>query len=286
MAQTASYQDLPVDDEEDDVMVNNGTNSASDEPHTEASATLTHRKNGKSQNNPYYKSPSLRGDGYGGGGHSHSPSSIPSHNYEPDESEVWRAHTAQVHFRNRGQWWTTGKKRALKRWVLTFIIGVLQAVIATTCNYASRSLSTRKYEHVYELLRQPNARISDETNTADDLLQMVDDFTISDAKGSNGNGSLVLAYFWFVLYQVTFAAIASLLVWWEPVSAGSGYVTFLCCRQHCLLTSFGGRIPEVKCFLNGIDLPRVVRVQTLLCKVIGVTFSVAAGLPGTYRPTT
>ena len=46
----------------------------------------------------------------------------------------------------------------------------------------------------------------------------------------------------------------------EPVSGGSG-------------------IPEIKCYLNGIDLPRVVRVKTLLCKVIGVTFSVAGGLP-------
>ena len=44
---------------------------------------------------------------------------VQSHNYEPDESEIWRAYTAQQHFRNRGQWWTTGKKRALKRWSLT-----------------------------------------------------------------------------------------------------------------------------------------------------------------------
>ena len=38
-------------------------------------------------------------------------------------------------------------------------------------------------------------------------------------------------------------------------------------------------IPEIKCFLNGIDLPRIVHVKTVFCKVIGVTFSVAAGLP-------
>jgi H+/Cl- antiporter ClcA len=50
------------------------------------------------------------------------------------------------------------------------------------------------------------------------------------------------------------------LLFTEPVSGGSG-------------------IPEVKCYLNGIDLPRVVRVKTLICKVIGVTFSVAGGLP-------
>ena len=46
----------------------------------------------------------------------------------------------------------------------------------------------------------------------------------------------------------------------EPLSGGSG-------------------IPEIKCFLNGIDLPRIVRFKTLACKVVGLVFSVAAGLP-------
>jgi hypothetical protein len=150
--------------------------------------------------------------------------SIPSHNYEPDESEVWRAHTAQVHFRNRGQWWTTGKKRALKRWVLTFIIGVLQAVIAMGCNFLSRSLITRKYEHVYALLRLPQNAATNalDNNNGDDLLQINDDLNSSSANNASSTGSLLTAYLWFVFYQVSYAAIASLFVWWEPVSAGSG----------------------------------------------------------------
>ena len=57
---------------------------------------------------PFYmtnhKAPtSLRGDGYGGGGFlKYSPlagvkdNGIQSHNYEADESEVWRAYVAQV----------------------------------------------------------------------------------------------------------------------------------------------------------------------------------------------
>jgi H+/Cl- antiporter ClcA len=73
----------------------------------------------------------------------------------------------------------------------------------------------------------------------------------------NFGGSPFLA---FLFYQTVFALAASLFVYIEPVSAGSG-------------------IPEVKCFLNGIDLPRIVRFKTLVCKVVGVTFSVAAGLP-------
>jgi chloride channel 6 len=42
--------------------------------------------------------------------------------------------------------------------------------------------------------------------------------------------------------------------------------------------SAGSGIPEIKCYLNGVKVARVVRVKTLLCKVFGVLFSVAAGL--------
>jgi H+/Cl- antiporter ClcA len=60
--------------------------------------------------------------------------------------------------------------------------------------------------------------------------------------------------------QTLFAAWASLAVMIEPMSGGSG-------------------IPEVKCFLNGIDLPRINDLKTGICKVLGVIGSVAAGLP-------
>ena len=285
------YMDVPVsysndDDDPDDqysveqIQIINGG---------DGSRSLENYSGHSSGNNPY-KSPSLRGDGYGGGGHLrnrfrnglpiNSPNSnqnllntIQSHNYEPDESEVWRAWIAQVHFRNRGQWWTSSKQRTVKRWVLTFCIGVLQAVIATLCNFCTRSLSHRKFQHVYSLLRPQTTMMSEDaansiSGITDDLMQFSnDDAAMSDASSlntnsafSNSDDSLLRAFFVFLMYQMCFAAIASFFVWFEPVCAGSG-------------------IPEIKCFLNGIDLPRVVRVQTLICKVFGVTFSVAAGLP-------
>jgi H+/Cl- antiporter ClcA len=46
----------------------------------------------------------------------------------------------------------------------------------------------------------------------------------------------------------------------EPVAAGSG-------------------IPEVKCFLNGVKVAHLVRIKTLVSKVIGIIFSVGGGLP-------
>lgn len=212
---------------------------------------------------PFFPHKALRGDGYGGGGRrgghrSLQTEHIQSHNYEPDESDVWRAYVAQLHFSNRGQWWTTGKKRALKRWVLTFFVGFVQALVAAACSFSSKFLSRRKFETVYRLL-QASSNHSYEQATTDDLFQAddVNRSALDDAGESASRGSAFLA---FLLYQTFYAAIASLFVWIEPVSGGSG-------------------IPEIKCFLNGIDLPRVVRLKTLLCKVIGVTFSVAAGLP-------
>ena len=53
---------------------------------------------------------------------------------------------------------------------------------------------------------------------------------------------------------------ALLVVFLEPVARGSG-------------------IPEVKCYLNGVKIPRIVRVYTLLTKAVGVLLSVSGGLP-------
>jgi H+/Cl- antiporter ClcA len=209
---------------------------------------------------PFFPHRALRGEGYGGGGsYQHLQTEhIQSHNYEPDESQVWRAYVAQLQFFNRGQWWTTGRKRALKRWVLTLFVGVVQALIAAICNFASKSLSRHKFETVYDLLKRSSSQSYQQTST-DDLFQ-ADDTTRSTIDYGEKPASRGSAFMAFLFYQTLFAAIASLFVWIEPVSGGSG-------------------IPEIKCFLNGIDLPRVVRIKTLLCKVIGVTFSVAAGLP-------
>ena len=35
----------------------------------------------------------------------------------------------------------------------------------------------------------------------------------------------------------------------------------------------------MKCFLNGINIPRVVRIKTLICKILGIIFSCSSGLP-------
>jgi len=52
---------------------------------------------------------------------------------------------------------------------------------------------------------------------------------------------------------------------------------FLVCFVEVLAAGSG--IPEIKCFLNGIHLPKLVSCKTLFAKAVGIVFSVVAGLP-------
>ena len=164
---------------------------------------------------------SLRGDGYGGGGKARynpvtnkATLAIQSHNYEPDESEVWRAYVAQVHFSNRGQWWTTGKKRSLKRWILTFAVGVIQAVVAVVCNAASRSMATRKFDYINDLLNPPLEE-EEAVVSADDLVadSASDGAASSSSTFETGGGNMLKAFWSFVLIQVLMCFAASIFVY-------------------------------------------------------------------------
>lgn len=75
-------------------------------------------------------------------------------------------------------------------------------------------------------------------------------------------GQLYVPYFLWTILNVIPVFIGSVLVaYLEPVAAGSG-------------------IPQVKCYLNGVKVPRVVRLKTLIVKSIGVVCSVVGGLAG------
>lgn len=74
----------------------------------------------------------------------------------------------------------------------------------------------------------------------------------------NGNE---YAFVYFVAVNLATVSIAGFCtVYQEPVAAGSG-------------------ITEIKAILNGVKLPRVLRLRTLMCKVLGTISSVASGLP-------
>lgn len=76
------------------------------------------------------------------------------------------------------------------------------------------------------------------------------------------NGDLCIPYLYWVLTNVVPVMIgATLVAYIEPVAAGSG-------------------IPQVKCYLNGVKIPRIVRIKTLAVKTVGVVTSVVGGLAG------
>lgn len=67
-------------------------------------------------------------------------------------------------------------------------------------------------------------------------------------------------FFTFLAISLLYSFIAGLLCWIEPKAVGSG-------------------IPEIKAYLNGINLREYVRIRVLVTKVIGMCFSCASGLP-------
>lgn len=68
------------------------------------------------------------------------------------------------------------------------------------------------------------------------------------------------AYFAYLAISLFLGSIAGALCWMVPLAAGSG-------------------IPEIKSFLNGINIRGLVRLRVLFAKVLGVCFSVSSGLP-------
>jgi len=71
---------------------------------------------------------------------------------------------------------------------------------------------------------------------------------------------MYIPYLLWVSLNVFPAMLGSILVAYiEPVALGSG-------------------IPQIKCYLNGVKIPHVVRIKTLICKAVGVVFSVMGGL--------
>ncbi|XP_054762760.2 H(+)/Cl(-) exchange transporter 7-like [Lytechinus pictus] len=64
---------------------------------------------------------------------------------------------------------------------------------------------------------------------------------------------------WLAMCIALVFVAVMLVAYVEPIAMGSG-------------------IPQIKCYLNGVKIPHVVRFKTLVCKVTGVIFAVAGGL--------
>ncbi|XP_047213764.1 H(+)/Cl(-) exchange transporter 7-like [Girardinichthys multiradiatus] len=78
-------------------------------------------------------------------------------------------------------------------------------------------------------------------------------------KFTEAGGLSISLILWAVLNSSFVMLGAVMVAFFEPIAAGSG-------------------IPQIKCYLNGIKIPRVVRLKTLVIKVCGVICSVVGGL--------
>mmetsp|Transcript_85904 Transcript_85904/g.168043 ORF Transcript_85904/g.168043 Transcript_85904/m.168043 type:complete len:963 (-) Transcript_85904:51-2939(-) len=92
------------------------------------------------------------------------------------------------------------------------------------------------------------------------LTSSLTDFKYNSALDLIDKGNWEGAFFAFMGICLFYASVAGMLCWMEPSAGGSG-------------------IPEIKAYLNGINLNKVVRIRVLIFKVIGMCFSVGAGLP-------
>jgi chloride channel 7 len=63
------------------------------------------------------------------------------------------------------------------------------------------------------------------------------------------------AFALLLLWNMVFTAAATIICFWIPPASGSG-------------------IPEIKCVLNGLNIPTHTRMRTLLAKVIALIFQV------------
>ncbi|KAB0400131.1 hypothetical protein E2I00_010276, partial [Balaenoptera physalus] len=87
---------------------------------------------------------------------------------------------------------------------------------------------------------------------------------------------LFVDFFVRLFTQLKFGVVqACILFTGLGVSGRQQLLTLLSCLEP---VAAGSGIPEIKCYLNGVKVPGIVRLRTLLCKVFGVLFSVAGGL--------
>jgi len=145
----------------------------------------------------------------------------------------------------------------IKQWVIIIIIGILTAVVAYGIDQGIAFLMKIKFEAVDKYMG---------TTTHNDTHIVhvdVNGTLVPEERVAYSTTDIPFAapFFIFIAINMCYVAVAAaLVIFGEPVARGSG-------------------IGEIKCYLNGVRIFRVVRFKTLVCKAVGILFSVASGLP-------
>mmetsp|Transcript_12874 Transcript_12874/g.13318 ORF Transcript_12874/g.13318 Transcript_12874/m.13318 type:complete len:934 (-) Transcript_12874:30-2831(-) len=92
------------------------------------------------------------------------------------------------------------------------------------------------------------------------LINSLLDWKFTTAKELIAEGQWAAAFFSYQFMSIFFVLVAAALCYIQPLAIGGG-------------------IPEIKAFLNGVNLSEFVNIRLLLAKIIGICFAIGAGLP-------
>ena len=147
----------------------------------------------------------------------------------------------------------TGSLLHAKRWALTFAVAAVTASIAVLLTYTTESLTEAKFAY-FDALVDDVDDVDDRGGTARGRAPSAASAAAVSAAAAGFRAAGFLAASQMLLVLLS----ALVVVCVAPVAAGSG-------------------IPEIKCLLNGIKIPFVVRVKTLVVKCVGVVLAVRGG---------
>uniref|UniRef100_A0A8R1DIT4 Chloride channel protein n=1 Tax=Caenorhabditis japonica TaxID=281687 RepID=A0A8R1DIT4_CAEJA len=124
------------------------------------------------------------------------------------------------------------------RWLVCFLIGVFTALVAAFIDIMVDYSKDIKFNWILKYLISKCGE---------------------EERGTTAGCMWTVMIAW-IGYNCLLVAIAAMLVIYvAPIAGGSG-------------------IPQIKCYLNGIAIPEVVRLKTLISKAVGVACSVGGGL--------
>eukprot|EP00939_MAST-03C_sp_MAST-3C-sp1_P003357 g3357.t1 len=133
------------------------------------------------------------------------------------------------------------KFRAAKRWILVASIALVTGGIAAMLTTAIRKITKWKFSWI-----------------SGAFTHLYEDF--DDSNPSGRELAIFYAFLRSLLFSLSLALLGAAVANVEPMSCGGG-------------------VTKVKALLNGMKVPRAVRAQTLVCKIIGTMCTVTAGLP-------
>ena len=191
--------------------------------------------------------------------------------YSSLEFDSFESQVNRLHVKSKKRW--EHKRTAFQRWVLTFMIGKYGfgcvwvcvgvwgrrrggGVICCVANIgvvgADALLAAVGTALVAVFITYCSLKLSEQkARIAKHLVE-------EEKRGNIPKGVPMVAYVAMSGFLGLLAAIPVAL--FEPRAAGSG-------------------ISEIKCMLNGVKIPHVVRITTLGAKVVGIIAAVASGLP-------